>query len=136
MIKPPKNDIQLPSNKAFGFFFTAVFIAAATYAFFSTSYLWSGVLTAVGSSLAIVTMIAAHRLAKLNNYWYRLGILIGRIGNPVVLGILYFFILTPIALIQKTLFRDELRLRKVNTASYWVIREEQKLSPQSFKRQF
>ena len=65
----------------------------------------------------------------------RFGLLIGMIVSPIVLGIIFFFIFTPIALVTRVFGRDELRLRMTNEGSYWIKRTVTTRS-ESFKNQF
>ena len=63
------------------------------------------------------------------------GILLGKIINPIILGIIFFGIFTPYSIIMKIIGRDELRLKRIHNNSYWIIRR--KSSPQTdFKKQF
>ena len=64
------------------------------------------------------------------------GILLGKIVSPIVLGLIFFVIFTPVSLFLKIIKRDELQLKKNNNKSYWKIREEKKFDPYSFKNQF
>ncbi|NQY99023.1 MAG: hypothetical protein HRT82_17865, partial [Henriciella sp.] len=65
-----------------------------------------------------------------------LGYLIGRIVSPIVLGVIFFILMTPIGVVQRLFGRDELRLKPQNTNSHWKVREPAGPEPASFKQQF
>jgi len=56
--------------------------------------------------------------------------------NPLILGSIYFFIITPIALVTKLFGRDELRMKKMGTSSYWVTKNKTDKNSESMKNQF
>jgi hypothetical protein len=129
-------DAQLPTNRNFGYFFSAVFAASAIY-----SYLNAWVELAVGA-LTVSILFAAFGaavpgvLSPLNRFWYQLGLLISMIVSPMVLGIIFFVLLTPVSLIMRLFGRDELKIKKRAVSSYWVYRSPSSTSPESFKKQF
>ena len=65
-----------------------------------------------------------------------LGLLLGKIVNPIVLGIIYFGLFTPIGLFRKIIGKDELKLKFKNINSYWLQRENVNITPETFKDQF
>ena len=65
----------------------------------------------------------------------RIGFLIGMIVSPIILGIIFFGLVTPYGVVMRMFGRDELRLKTTNKLSYWIIRSEP-IEPESFKRQF
>ena len=75
-------------------------------------------------------------LSKLNKAWMILGLLLGKIVNPIVLGIIYFGLFTPIGLFRKIIGKDELKLKFKNINSYWLQRENVNITPETFKDQF
>jgi hypothetical protein len=76
-------------------------------------------------------------LKPLNIAWTKLGLLLYHVVNPVVLGLLFFVTVTPLALLMRALGKDPLRLRRERqAASYWIHREPPGPPPQSMKNQF
>ena len=72
-------------------------------------------------------------LSPLNTIWFKFGLFLGKIVSPVVMGIIFFFVVTPIALILKIFRKDVLNLKKNNNNSYWI----EKTGPKSkMKNQF
>ena len=95
----------------------------------------AGFLTA-SLALALAAAFAPGILAPFNRAWFRLGQLLGKIVSPVVLGIIYFGLLTPVALIARMSGRDELKLKRRSVASFWIDRNPPGPVGDSFKRQF
>jgi hypothetical protein len=75
-------------------------------------------------ALLLTTIVNAHVLLPLNKLWVRLGQLIGAIISPIVLGIIFFGIVSPYALVMRLFGRDELRLKLGKQKSYWKSREQ------------
>ena len=73
----------------------------------------------------------------LNLLWYKLGIFLGYIVSPIVLGLIFYMIISPVALIGKLLRRDSLRLRSnLDKKTYWIRRSHDKMKTKFFKNQF
>ena len=128
-------EIKLPSNRKFGFFFTFVFTVAAAYFYYSASVNWAYVFTAIALIFLFVTMLKSDALQPLNMLWMRFGLLLGTIISPIVLGIIFFGLFTPIAILMRFSGRDELRLKFAQKASHWISRDEP-IKSESFKHQF
>lgn len=129
------SEIELPSNRRFGFFFTTVFTIAAIYFYNSDNIIWAYVFIALGSIFLLVTLIKSDVLLPFNKLWMRFGLLLGMIVSPIVLGIIFFFLFTPIAKLMRLFGRDELRLKISQKESYWISRGEP-IKSESFKQQF
>lgn len=126
----------LPSNQKFGWFFAAVFALGGAYGIWKNYPQWAISLFVLAAVFAAVTLIAPKALAPLNRLWFGLGLLLGRIVSPIVLGLIFFMLITPVALVTRIFGRDELRLKKRQIASYWINREPSGPAPESFKNQF
>ncbi len=133
--KSTKNP-RLPSNRKFGAFFTFMFVTASAYSYIKLSGVWLVPLLAISAILAIVTLAAPHFLTLFNRLWFGLGILMGKIVSPIVLGIIFFLVITPVSLVTRISGRDVLFLKKRKVDSYWVDRQPHGPSPESFKNQF
>ena len=129
------SEIELPSNRKFGFFFTFVFAAAAAYFYYSANLTWTYVFIAAALAFLLVTLIKSDTLLPLNKLWMRFGLLLGMIVSPIVLGLLFFGLFTPYALIMRLGGRDELFLKFVEKSSHWIPRREP-ITSDSFKNQF
>ena len=129
------NQVKLPSNRKFGFFFTAVFLIASFYSYYINSELIFYTLSTIGGIFLIVTIINADALLPLNKLWMKFGILLGMIISPIIMGIIFFGIFTPIAILMRLTGRDELRLRLIRKKSHWIHRKKIK-EFDTFKKQF
>jgi len=129
------SDIELPSNKKFGFFFTFVFAILAFYFLFIDSILWAQALAILAVLFLLITVIIPQVLLPLNKLWMRLGLLLGMIVSPIVLGIIFFGLVTPYGVVMRMFGRDELRLKFTKKSSHWISRSES-IKSDSFKKQF
>ena len=127
--------IELPSNRKFGFFFTFVFALAAAYFCYTTNKGWAYVFVAAASTFLLITLIKSDALLPINKLWMRFGILLGMVVSPILLGIIFFGLFTPIAMLMRLSGRDELRLKFTQKASYWILRDKP-IGSESFKQQF
>jgi Saxitoxin biosynthesis operon protein SxtJ len=128
---------NLPSNRTFGLLFIGVFALLGFYS------LWKGwvvnatqVFFALSALLAAITLFAPVFLTPLNKAWYQLGLLLGKVVSPIVLGILFFIVITPVAICMRLAGRDALKLRKQDVSSHWIDRKPPGPEPESFKEQF
>jgi hypothetical protein len=124
------------SNRSFGLVFAAVFaiIGLAPLAFGGTVRPWALV---AGAGFAVVALGFPGLLAPLNRLWLKFGLLLHRIVSPVVLGIMFFAVITPIGLLMRALGKDPLRLKRdASAGSYWIPREPPGPAPESLKDQF
>ena len=129
------SEIELPSNRKFGFFFTFVFAVAAAYFYYSANVSWAYVFIAMAVIFLLVTLTKSDALLPLNKLWMRFGLLLGMIVSPILLGVIFFGLFTPIAMLMRLSGRDELRLQYAQKASHWIPRGEP-IKSESFKQQF
>ena len=85
--------------------------------------------------LFVVTVVRADTLLPLNKLWMRLGHLLGMIVSPIILGLVFFGLFTPIAFAMKLTGRDELNIKFMKKTSHWILRDE-KIQAHNFKNQF
>lgn len=127
----------LPSERTFGFVFTGIFLII-------TGYLWYQDSKPLAIQIFLVLAVAFFACAlfmpivlrPFNKAWYKLGLLMGRVVSPIVLGILFFILISPIAIVMRLAGRDALKLRKQNVQSHWIDRAPPGPSSESFKEQF
>ena len=129
------SEIELPSNRKFGFFFTFVFAVAAAYFFNVANVTWAYVFFTVALIFLLITLIKSDTLLPLNKLWMRFGVLLGMIISPMLLGIIFFGLFTPIAILMRLSGRDELQLKHSQKVSHWITRSEP-IKSESFKHQF
>jgi len=128
---------KLPPERSLGILFFVVFLIVAAY-FWHKSYQDSWVYSAIALSLffLLAGFLAPMLLRPLNKLWFQLGLLMGRVISPIVLGAIFFILLSPIAILMRVFGRDELKIKKRDVSSYWVERQPHGPSPESFKEQF
>ena len=129
------SEIELPSNRKFGFFFTFVFAVIGAYFFYSEIMTWAYAFIIAAMTFLVVTLVKSDALLPLNKLWMRFGLLLGTIVSPIVLGVLFFGLFTPLAVLMRLSGRDEMRLRFSRKASHWITRSEP-IKSESFKHQF
>ena len=129
------SEVELPSNRMFGFLFTFIFAVATAYFYYSANLNWAYVFTVITLIFLLITMIKSDTLLPLNKLWMRFGLLLGMIVSPIVLGFIFFGLFTPIAMFMRVSGRDELRLKFSQKASHWILRGEP-IKSESFKQQF
>jgi hypothetical protein len=129
------SEIELPSNKKFGYFFTSIFALVSMYFLINSVLSWAIFFAIIGVLFFIITFVKANLLLPLNKLWMRFGLLLGQIISPLVFGIIFFGIFTPVAFLMRLSGRDELRLKFKNKTSYWILRNEP-IQGDSFRRQF
>jgi len=129
------SEVKLPSNQKFGFFFAAIFLLASSYLYYVGSEVMVYILVAICGVFLIVTIINADALLPLNKLWMKFGILLGKIVSPIIMGIIFFGIFTPIAILMRLFRRDELRLSFKKKKTHWINRKDIK-EFDTFKKQF
>ena len=128
---------KLPSNRSFGLLFTVVFLIVAAYTWFKGfSQSWVQVWLVLAAVFLAFALLFPAVLSPLNKLWFRFGLLLGKVVSPVVLGILFFVVITPVAILMRIFGRDALLMKKRNVDSYWIDRNPPGPSATSFKDQF
>lgn len=131
-------NIELPTNKKFGLFFAFIFFVSAVIAFL---YLGKTSVFTIGFAVLcalffVISLTKADLLYPLNKMWMSLGLLIGMVISPIVLGLIFFGIFTPVSLITRLFGRDELSLRFLKKETYWITRKENNIQADTFKYQY
>jgi hypothetical protein len=133
----PTGDALLPSERKFGVLFTIVFALLTAYvAWKAWSQVAIGVCAVLAAGFGVTTLVNPSVLAPLNRAWFALGLLMGRIVSPIVLGAMFFLLITPVAVVARWFGRDELRLKPRDVNSYWRERSDPVAAAESFKNQF
>ncbi len=129
----------LPSNRSFGTVFTVFFLFLATNAFLgaATVSAWVWVWLAAAGLTALVTLVRPSLLTPCNRAWMRLGLLLNRVVSPVVLGLMYALLVVPVGLARRLAGKEGMPRRfDPGSPSYWQVREEREVEPESFRRQY
>tara|TARA_X000000368_G_C22683870_1_gene559487 strand:+ start:86 stop:475 length:390 start_codon:yes stop_codon:yes gene_type:complete len=115
------NDIKIGSNRSFGIVFFIVFLLIAIYPLLSgeSVRLWS---LAIATIFFILGIINSSLLSPLNKIWFKFGLLLGRLISPLVMSLIFFLVVTPIALLMKLLKKDLLNLKFNKDKTYWIVK--------------
>ena len=126
------NEVKIGSNRSFGIVFSILFLLISLYPLINgeSLRLWSLIISIV---FLILGIINSNLLKPLNKLWFKFGLLLGKIISPFVMGIIFFVVVTPIAILMRLLRKDLLNLKFNKNNSYWI----QKTGPKSkMKNQF
>lgn len=113
------NDSKISSNRSFGIVFFVFFIIISSYPLLNNRdiNLWFLLISLIFLLLGLTN---SKILTPLNKAWFKLGILLGRVVSPLIMGIIFFFVVTPSGLIMKIFRKDLLQLRYSKKKSYWI----------------
>ena len=114
---------KIGSNRSFGIVFFIVFLIISLWPLLNSNEIriWSLIVSIIFLTLGLINSKA---LTPLNKLWFKFGIFLGNIISPIVMGIIYFAVVTPIALLLKFINKDVLSLKKTKNGSYWKIKEK------------
>ena len=120
------------SNRSFGIVFFVFFLIISLFPLLNDNDIryWSLILSII---FLILGLLNSNFLTPLNNFWFKFGILLGKVISPFIMGIIFFIIVTPIGIIMKIFKKDLLNLKFNNKKTYWI----EKNGPKSkMKNQF
>ena len=113
------DEIKISSNRSFGIVFFIVFLLIALYPLLKDNDLriWSLVISFI---FLILGLINSKILTPLNRLWFKFGLLLGRFISPLIMGIIFFVVVTPIGIIMRLLKKDLLNLKYNRKETYWI----------------
>ena len=113
------DEIKISSNRSFGIVFFIVFLLIALYPLLKDNDLriWSLVISFI---FLILGLINSKILTPLNRLWFKFGLLLGRFISPIIMGIIFFLVVTPIGIIMRLLKKDLLNLKYNKKKTYWI----------------
>ena len=119
------DEIKIGSNRSFGIVFFIVFLLISIYPLLNNESIrfWSLTISLI---FLILGIFNSKFLTQLNKIWFKFGILLGKIISPLVMGFIFFFVVTPIGLLMKLLKKDLLNLKYSKDKSYWIEKTEPK----------
>ena len=131
-----EEEIKVPSDRSFGMVFALVFFAVGIW--LASGGYFEGWFFLAGAALFFVVALACpFILGPLNRAWMKLGLLLSRVVNPLILGVVFFLVITPMAVVRRLLGKDSLHLAfKSGLKSYWIDRNPPGPKPGSMTRQF
>ena len=117
--------ITVGSNKSFGIVFCIFFLIVSLYPLTNGENvrLWSLFLSVI---FLILGLLNSRILTPLNILWFKFGIFLGRFVSPIIMGLVFFLVVTPTGLIMRMFKKDLLKLKKNNLNTYWINRSEPK----------
>ena len=120
------------TNRSFGIVFFTVFLIIGIYPMLNEGEvrLWSLIFSVI---FLILGVLNSEFLTPLNKIWFKFGIFLGKIFSPLIMALIFFFIVTPIGLIMRFMGKDVLNLKFNDSKSYWV---EKKGPKSKMKNQF
>ena len=128
-----KKEIKTSSNKSFGIVFFVIFLVVSLWPLINEGEIriWSIVISIIFLFLGLIN---SKILTPLNKLWFRFGILLGNVFSPIVMGIIYFGVITPIGILMKLIGKDILNLKQNKKSSTYWIKKEKVIS--NMKNQF
>jgi len=113
------DEIKISSNRSFGIVFFIVFLLIALYPLLKDNDLriWSLVISFI---FLILGLIDSKILTPLNRLWFKFGLLLGKFISPLIMGIIFFIVVTPIGIIMRLLKKDLLNLKYNKKETYWI----------------
>ena len=120
-----KNKIEIGSNRSFGVVFFIVFFLISIYPLVNNGsvYYWSLFLSL---AFLILGLLNSKLLYPLNFIWFKFGILLGRVVSPIIMGVIFFLVVTPTSILLKIFGKDVLKLKYNNSKTYWLDKNEPK----------
>jgi hypothetical protein len=117
------NNIKISTNKSFGIVFFLFFLIVSIFPLFKDGNIrvWSLILAII---FLILGLLNSKVLIPLNKIWFKFGILLGSFVSPIVMGAVFFAIVTPTSLIMKVFGKNLLDLKKDNKKTYWIERSK------------
>ncbi len=112
-------DIKIGSNRSFGLVFFVVFLLISIYPILKDGNIriWSLIISFI---FLVLGLLNSNLLSPLNKLWFNFGLFLGKIISPIIMGIIFFLVVTPIAVIMRLLKKDLLNLKFKENNTYWI----------------
>ena len=126
------DNIEISSNRSFGIIFFIVFLLITIYPLIKNEELriWSLIIAII---FLILGLLNSKILTPLNKLWFKFGLFLSKIVSPMIMGVIFFLVVTPIAFIIRIIGKDLLNLKFNKNKTYWI----EKTGPKSkMKNQF
>ena len=117
------NNIKIGTNKSFGIVFFLFFLIVSIFPLFKDGNIriWPLIIAMIFLTLGLAN---SKILTPLNKIWFKFGIVLGSFISPIVMGVVFFVIVTPTSLIMRVLGKNLLNLKKDNKKTYWIEKSE------------
>ena len=112
----------MSSNRSFGIVFFIVFLLISFYPLLKNENIstWSLIISLV---FLILGLVKSKILSPLNRLWFKFGLLLGKIFSPLIMGTIFFVVVTPIGLLMRLFNKDLLNLKLNKKKSYWIKKD-------------
>ena len=134
-----REEVLLPSNRSFGITFCCVFFVIASISLFKNGEIqnFHYVMYAISALFLILSFAASNILSLPNKWWMAFGNILHKIMNPLIMGILFFGLVTPFAFVMRVFGSDLLDMKiENNKKSYWKEKDPAGPPPETMKNQF
>jgi hypothetical protein len=117
------NEVKIGSNKSFGIVFSVVFFIIAIFPILNNDNIrvWSLVISLI---FLVLGLINSKLLSPLNKIWFKFGLILSKVVSPLIMGIIFFLVVTPIGILMRILKKDLLNLKYNNKNTYWIKKKE------------
>ena len=119
------NNIKINSNRSFGIVFFILFLLISFYPLLNGENIrvWSLIISLIFLVLGIFN---SKILSPLNRTWFKFGIFLGKIVSPIIMGIIFFAVVTTTGIVMRLFKKDLLNLKLNNNKSYWIKKTDVK----------
>ena len=119
------DDIKISSNRSFGIVFFIIFLLISVYPLLYNENIriWSLIISIIFLFLGIMN---SRILTPFNHIWFKFGLVLGRFISPLIMGLVFFFVVTPIGLLMRVFKKDLLNLKFDKNDTYWINKQEPK----------
>ena len=113
--------IKMSSNRSFGLVFFAIFLIISIWPLLDDKdiRIWSLIISLI---FLILGILNSNILKPFNKIWFKFGIFLGKIVSPIIMGLVYFLVVTPTGFIMRFLGKDLLKLKKNKNNTYWLAK--------------
>ena len=118
-----EKNIKIGSNRSFGVIFFIIFLIISLWPLLNGNgvRIWA---VSISLIFLILGVLNSKILTPLNKIWFKFGILLGNFVAPVIMGVIYFLIVTPTGILVRFFNKDLLYLKKNNKNTYWIEKND------------
>lgn len=117
------DDVKISSNRSFGIVFFSIFLIISLYPLINGESLRVEALI-ISLVFLFLAILNSRALTSLNIIWFKFGIFLSKYFSPLIMGIIFFLIVTPIGLIMRFFKKDLLNLKFNQDKSYWILKTD------------
>ena len=123
---------KIGSNRSFGIVFFIVFLIISLWPLLNNNeiFIWSLLISII---FLVLGLLNSKILNPLNKLWFKFGILLSKIISPLIMGLIFFLVVSPIGLLMRLFKKDLLNLKYNKNKTYWIEKSNQK---STMKNQF